>query len=113
MMIRAAIDREFAVTSIEVNGNGGVLPEHYTLEQNFPNPFNPSTEIRYFLPENSYVQVSVYDLNGRKISDLVQAQQSAGMYTVKLDGSNMSSGIYIYTLNAGRTQLTKKMILLK
>lgn len=76
------------------------LPLSYTLSQNYPNPFNPVTTIMYELPGLSKVVLEVYDVLGREIITLVQAQQQAGKYTVPFDGSHLASGVYFYRLTA-------------
>ncbi len=111
LMIRATVGREIPV-SID-NEMVSNTPHTYQLSQNFPNPFNPSTEIRYALPEASRVELVIYDLNGRQVDVLVQDYQAAGGYRVTVDGSTMDSGVYIYTLNSGNGMITRKMILLK
>lgn len=90
--------------SISVSNEENVvsnLPEKFTLEQNYPNPFNPSTSISYLLPAASYVSISVYDINGRKVADLVNGESlSAGTHQVPFDASNLASGVYLYRINA-------------
>jgi hypothetical protein len=112
LMFRIDVDTAFVQVGIE-EFNQGVLPTAYSLEQNYPNPFNPSTAIAYTLPEDGNVELKVFDLSGRQVDVLVQEHQSAGSYRLTLDGSHMSSGIYIYTLSSGNVHLTRKMILLK
>jgi len=112
IMFRVDVDTAFVLVGID-EFNHGVLPTSYSLEQNYPNPFNPSTEIAYTLPESGNVELKVFDLSGREVDVLVQEHQSAGSYRLQLDGSHMSSGIYIYTLSSGNVHLTRKMILLK
>ncbi|MFA6542356.1 MAG: T9SS type A sorting domain-containing protein [Bacteroidota bacterium] len=90
-----------------------LLPEKFSLEQNFPNPFNPTTMINYQLPMNSFVTLKVYDMIGREIAALVDAEQSAGTYSVAFDGSGLSSGLYFYSLQTKNFTVTKKMLLLK
>ena len=85
----------------------------FKLDQNFPNPFNPSTQIRYSLNKDGYVSLTIYSIVGEKISELVNEFQSRGFYNVKFDASNLPSGIYIYKLQAGEFSSTKKMILTK
>jgi hypothetical protein len=90
-----------------------LLPSTYFLSQNYPNPFNPSTVIKYQVPQNSFVNISVYDLLGNKISTLVNQDKAAGSYELKFDASNLPSGIYFYTIQTGSFTQTKKMILMK
>lgn len=89
------------------------VPGQYYLAQNFPNPFNPSTQISYFVPDAGLVNLSVYNLIGQKVAELVNENQKAGTYTVNFNASNLSSGLYIYSLTANGKTLTKKMTLLK
>ena len=112
LMFRAVLDSAFILVGIE-DDLPTTLPTEYSLEQNYPNPFNPSTEITYALPESGNVEIKVFDLSGREVDVLVQEYQNAGSYRLSIDGSHMSSGIYIYTLNTGKVHLTRKMILLK
>jgi parallel beta-helix repeat protein len=89
------------------------LPTVYALGRNYPNPFNPGTTIKYQLPTISDVELSVYNLLGQKVVDLVLKKQEAGYHQVEWDASQFSSGIYYYRLTAGKFQDVKKMILLK
>jgi hypothetical protein len=94
----------------EIPGN----PQTYSLEQNFPNPFNPSTLIRFSVPEQGLVTLKVYSLIGEEVATLVNGELSSGTYEVDFRGTEYSSGIYFYTLTADNTYIaTKKMILLK
>jgi pectate lyase len=86
-------------SSIDENGHGG-LPPDYMLENNYPNPFNPDTIIRYAVPEQARVNLRVYDLAGREISVLVDDEIPAGYYTITFNGTGLSSGMYIYRLIA-------------
>ncbi|NWF50351.1 MAG: DUF4397 domain-containing protein [Ignavibacteriaceae bacterium] len=87
--------------------------EDFNLSQNYPNPFNPSTRINYSIPQNSFVSLKVYDVLGNEVANLVDEQQSAGKYEVIFDGSNLASGIYLYTIKAGDFTSTKKLVLMK
>jgi len=89
------------------------IPGNYSLEQSFPNPFNPSTTIKYGLPRASHVCLSVYDLLGRGVSVLVNERGEAGVHEVKFDGSGLSSGVYFYRLQAGNFVQTRRFILLR
>jgi len=92
---------------------GGELPKKYALEQNFPNPFNPSTVIRFSLPEASPVKLKVFDLLGREILTILDEERGAGVWTVTVDMSQFSSGIYLYQLVTPKFNEVKKMLLLK
>jgi len=96
-------------SEIEVN----TVPVNFVLLQNFPNPFNPTTKIRYSLKDDCDVSLSVYDVLGNKVASLVNSYQNAGIYEFTFDGSNLSSGIYIYQIKAGEFTAIKKLLLLK
>ena len=85
----------------------------YQLYQNFPNPFNPVTTIKYTIPKNSFVYIKLYDVLGKEIKTLVAGEETAGNYEVKFDGSDLPSGIYFYTMSVENYFTTKKMIILK
>jgi photosystem II stability/assembly factor-like uncharacterized protein len=89
------------------------VPISFTLEQNFPNPFNPSTTISYAIPAAAHVRLVVYDLLGRTVAVLVDSWESSGRYSVRFDGSQEASGVYLYRLEAGKNELTRKLVLLK
>ncbi len=88
-------------------------PRTFLLEQNYPNPFNPSTTIRYQLPVASEVKLEVYDVLGKKVATLVNERQAAGYYQYVWNANGLSSGVYLYRLQAGRFIETKKMMLVK
>ena len=83
------------------------------LLQNDPNPFNPSTTIKYPIPELSFIILKVFDVLGNEIETLVDEEKTAGSYDVDFDAVTLPSGIYFYRLQAGSYIETKKMILLK
>ncbi len=102
----------------EIDKNGIPAPEKYLIEQNFPNPFNPVTRIRYNLRKPGNVRVTIYNSLGRVVRELVNEFKSAGFFEVKWDGRNhsginVSSGIYIYRIESGPFSGSKKMLLLK
>ncbi len=96
-----------------INPVSGVIPSSFQLKQNYPNPFNPSTSIRFDIPNASFVRVSVYDVMGRELENLVNEQLKAGEYMVKWDAARFASGIYFYSIAADGYQTTKKMMLIK
>jgi len=85
----------------------------YVLNQNYPNPFNPSTIISFSVAQKTNVILTVYNLLGEKVATLVNEVKDAGNYQVNFDGANLTSGIYIYKLEAGSFLSTKKMMLIK
>ena len=89
------------------------LPEYYYLSQNYPNPFNPETMIDYELPIDGFLTIEIYDILGNKISTLVNKEQTAGAYSINFNATNLSSGIYFYTLRSNSYTKTRKMILMK
>jgi photosystem II stability/assembly factor-like uncharacterized protein len=100
------------VTSIDpVNS---IMPNEFSLGQNYPNPFNPSTKINFSIPSSSQVSLKVYDAVGKEVADLVNEFAAAGNYTVDFNApSNLTSGVYFYTLSAGEFKSTKKLLLVK
>jgi hypothetical protein len=99
--------------SVEVREPVQARVYEYALEQNYPNPFNPTTTIRYSLKETGKVSVRVYDVMGREVKVLVDGVQGAGEYSVVMDATGLSSGVYVYQLRAGGLLLTRKMVLAK
>lgn len=99
------------VTSVEQEQD--YIPDRFYLEQNFPNPFNPATQIRFSIPELSMVTLTIYDLLGRKLETLISEELQAGVYTEHFDARNLPSGMYIYRLVAGSYVEQKRMMLLK
>lgn len=89
------------------------IPVQYHLEQNYPNPFNPSTVISYQLPKDEFVKLRIFNMLGEEVALLVSQHQLAGVYQITWNGKNLSSGVYIYRLEAGNYVQTKKMVLAK
>jgi photosystem II stability/assembly factor-like uncharacterized protein/tetratricopeptide (TPR) repeat protein len=99
------------------SGNGGIagsdLPTRYSLEQNFPNPFNPTTEIWFKLGGDGNMSLKLYDVLGREVKTLAEGHYLSGYYNVTLDAKDLASGLYFYRLNAGTFTSTKKLVVLK
>ena len=95
------------------NLNFTALPDNYILDQNFPNPFNPTTKISFSIPRAGLVNLKVFDISGREVADLVNEFKNAGQYRITFDGSSLSSGVYFYSLSSQNFRETKKMILVK
>jgi len=89
------------------------VPEEYALFENYPNPFNPSTTIKFAVPEESFIRLEVYNTLGERVNTLVAETLTAGIYSVDWNGTDLSSGVYIYRLQAGSFVETKKMMLMK
>jgi hypothetical protein len=103
-------DIAFTTGVKEVNNE---LPTNYSLQQNYPNPFNPSTSIRFSIPESGLVTLRVFDMLGQEVASLLNEVKGAGNYEVSFDASKLTSGMYVYTLTAGKNVISKKMMLVK
>jgi len=98
--------------------NRNRLPKNYSLYQNYPNPFNPTTQIKYELPENSFVNITIFDMLGNVVDNLVNQEMNAGYKTIQWNathnqGQSLSAGVYFYLMDANGSKQVKKMILLK
>jgi Secretion system C-terminal sorting domain len=111
-LVYAKIDGVEYGTYVGVRTASGVVSE-YRLEQNFPNPFNPSTEINYRLSSPVHVTIKVYDILGQVVSKLVDRNEAPGIHSVQFIAASLATGVYFYTLRAGNRVETRKMILLK
>jgi hypothetical protein len=108
-----------SITAVQPAGD--VVPKVFSLEQNFPNPFNPSTTIEFNLPVPAAVTLTIYDVSGRTVSELIRSDFPAGQYHYRFDAGNLSSGIYLYRISAASLdggnssifQQVKKLVLLK
>jgi hypothetical protein len=98
---------------VGVNGNTSSVPKEFKLYSNYPNPFNPSTRIKYDLPVTDFVRLVVYDILGREAALLVNRQQQAGTHEIVWDASNYPSGVYFYKLTGDKFSGTGKMVLVK
>jgi len=98
--------------SVDENELPGI-PTDFSISQNYPNPFNPSTKIVYSVSEAANIKLTVYNILGQEVAVLVNGFRNAGMYEVSFDAEDLTSGLYLYTFEAGSTRITKKMTLLK
>jgi hypothetical protein len=89
------------------------IPEEFVLFQNFPNPFNPNTAIRFGLPGASAVTLELYNPLGQKVKTIFRGSKNAGYHQIQLDASQLNSGIYIYRMQADGFVESKKLLLLK
>lgn len=103
--------KNYATVGIQPISNE--LPSAYKLAQNFPNPFNPSTKINFSILKSGFAVLKIYDMTGKEVSSLVNENLTAGVYSVDFNASNLTSGIYFYTLRTSDFSETKKMMLLK
>ena len=128
-ILAAGVGEEYVLTGAgEITLPGGsqkmtlgkrtILPDNYTLHQNYPNPFNPVTTLRYSLPSYAHVTITIYDLNGKEINQIVNSNQPAGFQSVVWNatdyfGRSVGAGVYLYQIRAGDFKDTRKMVLLK
>jgi hypothetical protein len=89
------------------------IPTSYSLSQNFPNPFNPTTTIQFSIPQAGLVNLTVYNILGEQIKTLIDEYRGIGSHTVQFDANSLSSGIYLYRMKARSFVETKKMIFIK
>ncbi len=91
----------------------GLKPESFALFSNYPNPFNPSTRIRYAISQSAFTTLKVYSVLGQEVATLVNEEKTPGVYEINFDATNLTSGTYLCKLQAGNFTVTKKMIFLK
>ena len=103
----------FVRTLVSVEPVKDAVPHDYVLSQNFPNPFNPTTEIQFTVKGSGQTTLKVYDLLGKEVATLVDEHMNAGTYRTRFDATGLSSGTYIYTLTQNGTRLSNKMMLVK
>lgn len=103
----------YGITDVRENEGVKGIPTAYSLNQNYPNPFNPSTRITYSIPENAKVMLKVFNLLGQEVAELVNQEQTKGNYIALFEANKLSSGVYFYTLEAGKFSETRKMLLMK
>jgi type IX secretion system substrate protein len=100
-------------STLAINNYNNSIPEKYSLEQNYPNPFNPVTNIKFSIPEGSFVTLTVFDITGKVVATLVNQQLAAGNYNYDYNASNLATGIYLYKISAADFSSVKKMMLVK
>ena len=115
--VRPRMVEDFVRLTVDVTDEPEI-PEEFGLAQNFPNPFNPTTTIKYQLPKDAMVNISVYNMAGQKIKSLVNTSKEAGYHQLQWDGTNdmgvqVSSGMYLYRIDAGNFNETRKMLLMR
>jgi len=98
---------------VDVSDDNLGLPTKFKLFNNYPNPFNPATTIKYDIPKSTFVTLKVYNITGQLIGTLVNEQKSAGRYSVSWNAENTSSGVYFYRITAGNFSAVKKGVVLK
>jgi hypothetical protein len=103
----------FMTGTTAVSERGKVTPTEFSLNQNYPNPFNPSTTILYALPKTVFVRLTVFNPLGKEVETLLSTTQVAGEYEIHWSPNNLTSGVYLYRLQAGDFVETKKMILMR
>ena len=109
---------EFVFQDNTLSTQNDITPHTFRLHQNYPNPFNPITTVIYEILEDSFVDITVYDMLGNVVNNLINANQSSGYKSIQWDATNnqgepVSAGVYLYKIQAGDFIDTKKMILLK
>ena len=107
------VDNDGSSKYINLTESFTIQPGTYSLSQNYPNPFNPTTMIKYSVPEKNQVTIKIYNVLGSQVATLVNEVKPAGSYEVSFNGSDLSSGVYYYTISAGKFTSAKKMILMK
>lgn len=104
------------LVSVGKNEQSNNIPAQFTLSQNFPNPFNPSTKIQCYIPSAGNVKVKIFDINGRMVEEIFSGEKEQGEHTFSWDGTRgtqVASGVYLFTVQFNNSQLTKKIIYLK
>lgn len=112
LVVRAYFPDQYVPVAIEHHSTE-FNPVSISLEQNYPNPFNPSTTIQFHLDKSQPIQLLIYDMLGRKVAILVNTTVSAGFHQINFNATNLSSGLYIYTLESAETSISRKMSLIK
>ncbi|MFZ1978111.1 MAG: T9SS type A sorting domain-containing protein, partial [Bacteroidota bacterium] len=112
-LVQAAYSAAITWKSTTSVPTSGTTPHLVALNQNYPDPFNPSTKISYSVPATGLVTLKVYNILGQEVQTLFSGMRNAGNYETTFDGSKLASGVYFYRLQAGNQMLVKKMLMLK
>jgi hypothetical protein len=113
------VEANILIVNVDDEKDNNSIPASFSLSQNYPNPFNPTTKIKFTIPSvetsqrDVFTTLKVYDILGNEVATLVNEEKPAGSYEIDFDGTKISSGVYIYKLQAGLFTDAKKMILLK
>ncbi len=110
--VQDVVEEELAKVATNSEGEG-FTPSAIQLNQNYPNPFNPSTTISYSLDRPGEVSLKVYNLLGKEVATLVNGTQASGSHSITWNAANAPSGVYVYRLSSGNTQLSRRMMLIK
>jgi len=105
-------------TGVKENDASTIKPVEFSISQNYPNPFNPTTKLQFQIPTAGKVKLNIYDINGRLVKEVFSGEKEAGLHTLDwnakdLNGKQVASGVYFYSVQFNNTLLTKKMIYLK
>jgi hypothetical protein len=104
---------KYSQNLVGIHANNNNVADKFSLEQNFPNPFNPSTTIGFSITGHSFVKITVYDITGKLVSTLLDESKNAGLYTIVFNAANLSSGTYFYKIETDVFSEVKKMLLVK
>jgi len=104
---------KYRQVATSVSATEGEIPEYFSLGQNFPNPFNPMTNIEFHIPNADFISLKVYNLLGQEVATLVEEEKAPGRYIVEWSPENLASGLYFYTLRANTISQTRKLMLIK
>lgn len=108
-----SVIRNFTIRTIGIKQISSEIPGSFKLLNNYPNPFNPVTNIKFDLPKDVFITIKICDLRGREIKTIVNEFKNAGSYIVSFNGSELASGVYFYRIQAGDFVQTKRMVLIK
>ena len=100
-------------TTVAGIDDNNLISEDFILYPNYPNPFNPVTNIKFSLPEDQFVKINIFNMKGQLVNKLVNEKRPAGVHTVHWNAETAASGVYLYQLQVGDRSITQKMVLMK